>query len=147
MDIARTSRLTAPFVALLIAACSGATVSNDPGGRPDVVIGSAPASGETTAHELGIPPGHLPPPGSCRIWMPGRPPGHQPASGACDELAHRVPAGGWLIYRPAGRTVGHGHGKKDKRVVRVTVFGDGGPALLRVFDIATGRLLSEEPAR
>lgn len=147
MDIARTSRLVAPLAALLLGACSGAMASTDPGGRPDVAIGSAPTSGETTARELGIPPGHLPPPGSCRIWMPGQPPGHQSPPGACADLEGRVPEGGWLVYRPAGRSVGHGHGKKDKRVVRVTVYGAGGPSLLRVFDIATGRLLREESAR
>jgi len=25
-----------------------------------------------------IPPGHMPPPGKCRIWYPNRPPGQQP---------------------------------------------------------------------
>jgi hypothetical protein len=30
-----------------------------------------------------IPPGHLPPPGECRVWLPGRPPGHQPPPGRC----------------------------------------------------------------
>lgn len=31
----------------------------------------------------GIPPGHLPPPGHCRDWIPGRPPGHQPPPYKC----------------------------------------------------------------
>jgi hypothetical protein len=30
-----------------------------------------------------IPPGHLPPPGECRVWLPGLPPGHQPPPGRC----------------------------------------------------------------
>ena len=50
--------------------------------------------------ELHIPPGHLPPPGYCRIWYPGRPPGHQPPAGDCTILANRVPIGAWLITRP-----------------------------------------------
>lgn len=31
-----------------------------------------------------VPPGHMPPPGSCRVWYPGRPPGQQPPPGGCD---------------------------------------------------------------
>ena len=31
----------------------------------------------------GIPPGHLPPPGACRVWIDGRPPGHQPPPTDC----------------------------------------------------------------
>jgi hypothetical protein len=49
---------------------------------------------------LDIPPGHLPPPGACRVWYPGQPPGHQPPPGPCGRLRHRVPAGAWLIQRP-----------------------------------------------
>jgi hypothetical protein len=44
-----------------------------------------------------VPPGHLPPPGECRIWYPDRPPGHQPPPGNCRELERRVPPGAWLI--------------------------------------------------
>jgi hypothetical protein len=33
----------------------------------------------------GIPPGHLPPPGECRVWYNGRPPGHQPPPTSCQE--------------------------------------------------------------
>ena len=44
-----------------------------------------------------IPPGHLPPPGSCRIWYPDRPPGHQPPPGNCRELSWHVPPGAILV--------------------------------------------------
>jgi hypothetical protein len=40
----------------------------------------------------GIPPGHLPPPGSCRVWYEGRPPGRQPAPTSCRD-AKRAAAG------------------------------------------------------
>ncbi len=45
-----------------------------------------------------IPPGHFPPPGTCRIWYPHQPPGQQPPPGACRELERRVPAGAYLVY-------------------------------------------------
>lgn len=45
-------------------------------------------------HDVDVPPGHLPPPGWCRIWYPERPPGRQPAPTSCDVA---VPAGAILI--------------------------------------------------
>ncbi len=44
-----------------------------------------------------IPPGHMPPPGMCRIWYPDLPPGQQPPPGDCRELQYQVPPGAWLI--------------------------------------------------
>lgn len=44
-----------------------------------------------------IPPGHMPPPGKCRIWYPDLPPGRQPPPGECADLQYRVPPGAWLI--------------------------------------------------
>lgn len=44
-----------------------------------------------------VPPGHMPPPGSCRIWYPNTPPGHQPPPGDCYTLSRSVPPGAWLI--------------------------------------------------
>lgn len=57
------------------------------------------ADGRTYGN-LGIPPGHLPPPGECRIWYPGLPPGQQPPPGDCAELSRRLPPGAWLIEHP-----------------------------------------------
>ena len=48
---------------------------------------------------LGIPPGHLPAPGQCRIWYPGRPPGRQPHPGNCIEVERHVRPGCWLVRR------------------------------------------------
>jgi hypothetical protein len=39
----------------------------------------------------GVPRGHLPPPGLCRVWFDGRPPGQQPAPVSC-ERADRIAA-------------------------------------------------------
>lgn len=36
-----------------------------------------------------VPPGHLPPPGECRVWYDARPPGHQPPPTSCRE-AERI---------------------------------------------------------
>ena len=44
-----------------------------------------------------IPPGHMPPPGKCRIWYPDLTPGQQPPPGECADLQYRVPPGAWLI--------------------------------------------------
>lgn len=46
------------------------------------------------AQALDIPNGHLPPPGSCRVWYPDRPPGHQPPPTSCSV---EVPPGAVLI--------------------------------------------------
>lgn len=53
---------------------------------------------ESDGSTFHIPPGHYPPPGSCRIWFPGRPPGHQPPPGDCRVLDRQVPRGAYLIY-------------------------------------------------
>jgi hypothetical protein len=45
-----------------------------------------------------IPPGHDPPPGTCRIWRPELPPGRQAPPGDCDELEQRLPPGAYLVY-------------------------------------------------
>ena len=45
--------------------------------------------GRYSADAQGVPPGHLPPPGQCRVWYDGRPPGHQPAPTNCRQ-AERV---------------------------------------------------------
>ena len=44
-----------------------------------------------------VPPGHLPPPGQCRVWYPDRPPGHQPPPGPCHVLQYQVPPGAVLV--------------------------------------------------
>jgi len=46
-----------------------------------------------------IPPGHMPPPGQCRVWYPNRPAGHQPPPGNCQALQYHTPPGAWLVRR------------------------------------------------
>lgn len=53
--------------------------------------------GAYEAQSYSIPPGHLPPPGECRIWYPDRPPGHQPPPGNCYDLERRVPPDAILV--------------------------------------------------
>lgn len=44
-----------------------------------------------------IPPGHMPPPGKCRVWYYDRPPGHQPPPVSCHRIRHRLPYGAVVI--------------------------------------------------
>ena len=132
---------------LILSGCEGVSVRADFPPRPPDDYPEPPEDSEgvtvTYGHSglypvaLHIPPGHLPPPGYCRIWYPGRSPGHQPRSGDCESLIHRVPLGAWLISRPT----------KDKDNVHVYVYDQTKPSvvvIIRVFDIATGRFVYEE---
>jgi hypothetical protein len=95
--------------------------------------------GSSTAATLGVPPGHLPDPGECRVWIPGTPPGRQPKpkSRPCPGIATVAPAGSWIIYRPTN----------DKKVVHIREVDArraGTVVRIRIFDIVTNRLLREE---
>lgn len=65
---------------------------------------STPPPSYPSYRSLKIPPGHLPPPGSCKIWYPGKPPGHQPPPTSCEAAFRDVVAGAWVLYRDAGNT-------------------------------------------
>jgi hypothetical protein len=88
---------------------------------------------------LGVPPGHLPKPGECRIWIPGTPPGHQPKpkSRSCAAIGAVAPAGSWIIYRSTDN-------KKLVHVREVDARRAGAVIRIRVFDIETTRLVREE---
>jgi hypothetical protein len=81
---------------------------------------------------LGIPRGHLPPPGRCRVWFPDRPPGHQPQPAECREAMATAPAGTWVLYR-ADREEVHVRdvGRHAGTVVRVRVYQVNGGHYLR----------------
>lgn len=129
-----TPRHIATLAALLmLAACSRRTV---------VVTEPAPRARETRpapVARLGIPPGQMPRPGECRIWIRGRPPGRQPRpkSRPCAGIARRAPAGSWILYRPAGR----------QRLVHVRMVDPrraGVVLRIRVFEMDSGKFIREE---
>ncbi len=93
--------------------------------------------GPSTAVTLGVPPGQLPPPGQCRVWIRGRPPGQQARPRSCDGIVATAPAGAMILYRPT----------KDRRIVRVRYVDSsrvGVVVRIRIFEAATGKFLREE---
>jgi hypothetical protein len=104
-----------------------------------LVPGPETQRGPSTAATLGIPPGHLPGPGQCRVWMPGTPPGRQPRprSRPCEGIAAAAPAGSWIVYRPTS----------DRKLVHVRLVDERQPGIVvrvRVFEVETGRFVREE---
>lgn len=90
---ARGKPLLVMMTAFVLAGCAATMTAEAP------VRSFAP----TRREAVDIPPGHMPPPGECRVWFPGAPPGHQPPPGRCEDLERSVPAGAWLLYRPDER--------------------------------------------
>ena len=71
------------LVALAAAAAATGAAADDQGYRP----GGSP------------PPGHTPPAGECRVWLPGRAPGQQPPPTDCRRAqADAARFGGQVIY-------------------------------------------------
>lgn len=115
--------------------CSGRVVVEKRSPGPVVMEEEVPP-GEL-AKRLGIPPGHLPPPGECRIWLPGVPPGHQPPPGPCPQLARELPAGAWLIQRSDRRP----------KEIRVAECHRSEPAVIvavRIYEAETGKYVRDE---
>lgn len=137
---------------LLLGACTRTIVVREPtpdrrgGSRPPPNAPPGPEQpdrrndrGPSTAVTLGVPPGHLPDPGECRVWIPGTPPGRQPRprSRPCEGIAALAPAGSWILYRPT----------YDRRLVYVRMVDARRPGIvihIRVFDIDTEQLVREE---
>ena len=67
-----------------------------------LVLATASASaddGDRRRGPAGVPPGHLPAPGECRVWHDGQPPGHQPPPTSCaDARREAARTGGRVIY-------------------------------------------------
>src|SRR5688572_23890051 len=106
----------------------------------------AQGRGRNRANSQGIPPGHLPAAGQCRVWYDGVPPGRQPRATSCRE-AERVAArdrnarviyGDDRYYDPYGNTNGtYDNGRYEDR-------GSNG-VTDRVRDILRGRDASRYP--
>lgn len=127
------------LVGLLIASCSTHTTKTVIVAPNPQMQGNASVEERSTAATLGIPPGHLPNPGECRVWIPGTPPGHQPKpqSRACPGIATVAPAGSWIVYRPTD----------DQKLVHVREVDPhraGVVVRIRIFDIESKRLIHEE---
>ncbi len=131
----RSTRMLAPALVLLAAmACSSATTTKS---QPAPAPAPAKNQGKSSASKLGIPPGHLPPPGQCRVWIPGEPPGHQAKARSCANIEASAPAGSRIIYSPTD----------DKKVVHVKVIDQSRPGIVvrvRVYDVASGSFIREE---
>ncbi|WP_157621120.1 hypothetical protein [Salisaeta longa] len=92
--------------------------------------------GAPAAHRgLHVPPGHRPPPGACRVWVPGRPPGHQPPPRLCHQLRHAaLPPGARVLTHHGVQRAGRGPWQpRNWRVVFRRVFR--GRALLSAGEI------------
>lgn len=115
--------------ALLAAGCAS---------KSTVVVAAPPTASRTnTAVALNVPPGHLPPPGECRVWIPGRPPGRQARPRSCNGIAAAAPAGAWILYRPSS----------DRSMVHVRYVDEtkrGVVVRTRVFESGSGKYLRDE---
>jgi hypothetical protein len=124
---------TATLVAILAAAaCKPVSPSPSPEPQP----ASPRRAPSPSATSLDIPPGHLPPPGRCRVWVPGRPPGRQARVRSCSNIESSAPAGSYIVERPG----------KDREVVHVRVVDERRPGVvvrMRVYEIRDGKLVRQ----
>ncbi len=71
-------------------------------GKKSGVVGYVvlPRTGTVSPRKLkGVPKGHYPPPGSCKIWYPNRPPGHQPAATSCNNVYRtKLEPGAFILH-------------------------------------------------
>jgi len=99
-----------------------------------------PTADHRAVSTLHIPPGHLPPPGACRIWVPGIPPGKQSPPGDCDHLAAEVPPGAWLLSRS----------EVEPDLVEVAIYDRQSPGVVidvEIYVVAGGELVATESSR
>ena len=64
----------------------------------------------------GVPRGHYPPPGECRIWYPNRPPGHQPPPTDCRRLVRvRLEPGAFILHGDRAYDAAYDWREEDRR--------------------------------
>jgi len=136
----RSARSVAACLAILAASACSSKIELSPNQPQPAARRSPPAreapARRSTAATLGIPPGHLPPVGQCRVWVPGSPPGRQAKATECTGIERTAPAGSWILYRPtADRKVVHVRMVSAERAGRVV--------RIRVYDVERGRYLRE----
>ena len=123
---------TLPVAAVaILAATACRPISTSPAPEPEPVRRSP-----STAAAVDIPPGHLPQPGMCRVWVPGTPPGHQAKPRSCSGIERSAPAGSWIVERPG----------RDKKVVHIRVVDERRPGVvvrMRVYEIRGGKLMRQ----
>lgn len=126
----RIARVVAPCLVLVAAiGCTIATREPAPQPKPQSARRAAPTA-------LNIPPGHYPPAGRCRVWLPGTPPGRQAAPRSCSGIERHAPAGSLVLYRPA----------KDRRVLHVRQIDErrsGVVVYVRIYDARRGTYLRD----
>lgn len=114
------------YLAVLLAGFLGSCSPIIISGLPVLVPAPEKAEkrGELSLNALGIPNGHMPPPGSCRIWYPNRPAGQQPPPFKCSMGRSNIPLGAYLVQRLDGKIVqvDEYDGKRPNYVVRTGRF-------------------------
>ena len=91
----RSTTLAALFSVMTLAAADSVAAQGRGRGNDDRPRGND----DRGRAAQGIPPGHLPPPGECRVWYDNRPPGQQPPPTSCESARVTVARnGGRVIY-------------------------------------------------
>jgi len=88
------------FLSVFIGSCSslGLVIQSGGHGTPPPPP-SLPPSHHPSYQSLGVEPGHLPPPGSCKVWQPNKPAGQQAPPASCDKVMRAAKAGEWVLFR------------------------------------------------
>ena len=79
-----------------------------------VPVASAGAQGRGRGSD-GVPEGHRPPAGMCRIWIDGVPPGQQPAPTDCTSALRNRPSNGRVIFGEEPRDKAAKYKKDDRK--------------------------------